>query len=303
MGSCHARALRSLEARYEIVGGYDPRPDARTPDGIARLTSDDEALLRAEVVIIATPVETHAHLAARALAAGKYVVVEKPICATATEAAALVAAPRGNSRLFVGHSERFNPVVRVLARLVGPDEIIRMDFCRVGRSRPGNGRALVNLGVHDLDLAAYLGGGEITLQGAVGSAGDGEGEDFAHVLFSAARGGVGHAYVDGSSSLRARSIVVDTPRWHYQGDLLGHRLVRSANASSGVTDVPLPLDEPLVAQASALADVLEGRGSRELATGADGARALHFAERAAAYFAPESAGRASGFQGSPGSSR
>ena len=303
MGSCHARVLRALETRYEIVGAYDPRPEAQTPDGMARLASDDEAMRRADVVVIATPVETHAQLAARALAEGKHVIVEKPICATAAEAHALVATPRGNGRLFVGHSERFNPVVRVLARLVGPDEISRMELRRVGRSRPGNGRALVNLGVHDLDLAAYLGGGEITLRGAVGSAGDQEGEDFADVLFSTARGAVGHAHVDGSSPFRARSIVVATARWVYQGDLLAHRLVRSARASSGTTDVPLPLEEPLLAQASALADALDGRGSRELATGADGARALQFAEGAAAFFAPESANRPSRFHGTPGLSR
>ena len=303
MGSCHARVLRALEARYEIVGGYDPRPEAQTPDGVARLASDEEAMVRADVVVIATPVETHARLAARALAQGKHVLVEKPICATAAEADALVGAARSNGRLFVGHSERFNPVVRALARLVGPNEILRIELRRVGRSRPGSGRALVNLGVHDLDLAAYLGGGEIALRGAVGSAGEHEGEDFADVLFSTARGAVGHAHVDGSSSFRARSLVLTTARWVYQGDLLDHRLVRSARASSGMIDVPLPLEEPLLAQACALADALDGRGSRELATGADGARALHFAERAAAYFAPEGATRPSRFQGTPGLSR
>ncbi len=300
MGGVHARVLRALESRYEITGGYDPRLDARTPEGVDRLGSEDEAVARADVVVIASPIETHARLATRALAAGRHVLVEKPICATAAEASALVAAARGAVRLFVGHSERFNPVVRVLARLVGAEDVLRIDLLRVGRSRPGGAGALVNLGVHDLDLAAYLGGGELALQGAVGSAGDVEGEDFAHVLFSTARGGAGHVYVDGRSPIRERRIVLATARWVYQGDLLGHRLVRSTRESSAKTDVPLPLEEPLLAQATALADALDGKGSRELATGADGVRALYLAERAVACFAADGAARPSRFRGTPG---
>ena len=32
----HARVLRDLETRFELVGAYDPRPDAPTPEGVAR---------------------------------------------------------------------------------------------------------------------------------------------------------------------------------------------------------------------------------------------------------------------------
>jgi len=298
MGTCHARVLASLDARYEIVGGYDPRRESPTPNGMVRLASEEEALAKAEVVVVASPVDTHARIAARALSAGKHVLVEKPISATAAEANALVAVARGGAKLFVGHSERFNPVIRVLARLVGTDAILRMDLRRVGRSRAGSGPALVNLGVHDLDLAAYLGGGEITLRGAVGSTS--EDEDFAHVLFSVAGGGSGHIHVDGCSPLRERLIVLATGRWIYRGDLLAHRLVRSARGSSTRADVPLPLEEPLLAQAHAFADVLDGRAPRDLATGADGARALMLAERAAATFAADGQGRPSRSQGTPG---
>jgi len=49
------------------------------------------------------------------------------------------------------------------------------------------------------------------------------------------------------------------------------------------TDVPLPLEEPLSAQAIALADAIETGAAREIATGADGARAVDLAERAAAF--------------------
>ena len=123
------------------------------------------------------------------------------------------AAARFGARLFVGHSERFNPVVRTLARLVRDETVLSIDLRRVGPSRPCVSGVLVNLGVHDFDLAAYLGGGELTLRGAVGLGGGfragattptGE-PDAAHVLFSTAGGATGHLYVDRAAPTRERA--------------------------------------------------------------------------------------------------
>jgi len=283
MGQRHARVLRSLADRFELVAAYDLRDDAPSPPGVDRLAREADAIASADVVVVATPIEAHAGTVARALAAGRHVFVEKPLCATAAEAHRLAAAARGGARLFVGHSERFNPVVRALARLVRGEDVLAMDLRRVGPSKPSGCGVLVNLGVHDLDLAAYLGGGDVTLQAAIGRRAAGRsGEDLAHVLFATAHGAVGHLYVDRTAPAKARSIDLVTERWAYRGDLLAHRLVRAPRAGGVGTDVPLPAEEPLAAQAAALADALNGAPSREIAAGADGARAVALAERAAA---------------------
>jgi predicted dehydrogenase len=203
----------------------------------------------------------------------------------AAEAEALaVAASRGAARLFVGHSERFNPVVRVLAKLVRDEPVIGIDFQRVGPTRPNDDGVLVNLGVHDLDLAAYLTGSQVAVHGAVGRAPpNGAGEDLAHVLITTASGALGHVYVDRTLHERRRAVVLATPRWVYEGDLLAHRLTRTSRETGVRTEVPLLLEEPLTAQAVALADALDGSPPRELATGVDGARAVALAERAASY--------------------
>jgi hypothetical protein len=108
-------------------------------------------------------------------------------------------------------------------------------------------------------------------------------EDLAHVLFLTAAGGVGHLYVDRNAPSKQREIEVVTPRWIYRGDLLTHRLVRVGRSGRSSADVPLLAEEPLRAQAIALADALDGGVVREIATGTDGARAVDLAERAAAY--------------------
>jgi predicted dehydrogenase len=285
MGRRHARVLCSLPERFEVVGTYDVRADAQSVGNVAPLGSDEEAIARGEVVVVATPMEAHPSIAARALAAGRHVLVEKPLCANAAEAYQLVACARKGARLFVGHSERFNPVVRALARLLRGQQLVAIDLRRVGPSRPNAGSALVTFGVHDFDLAAYLGGGGVVFQSALGTSHEEAGEDFAHVLFRTASGAVGHLFVDRCAPSRQRTLVLATPRWVYEGDLLEHRLVRTSRPLGARTEVPLPLEEPLHAQAVALADALDGSSVRELATGLDGARAVELAERALAQVA------------------
>jgi predicted dehydrogenase len=291
MGLRHVRVLRELEARFEVVATYDVK-DVAVPGDIPRVATDAEALDRAEAVVVATSIASHGLVVGRALAAGKHVLVEKPICGTAAEARAAMAASRGGARLFVGHSERFNPVVRALANLLraehggepGGGDVRALDFKRLGASKPCGYGVLVNAGVHDFDLAAYLAGG-VVLRGAVGAAAPGsDGEDHADVTFCTASGAVGRLAADRRAPARRRSIEVTTTRWIYEGDLLGHRLARRARGKGARarTALPVPADEPLVAQAMAFADALDGRPVRELATGIDGLRALELAERAAA---------------------
>jgi hypothetical protein len=59
------------------------------------------------------------------------------------------------------------------------------------------------------------------------------------------------------------------------------RLPRAASPTATPTEVPLPTEEPLAAQACSLAEALDGQHPHEIASGADGARALAIAERAA----------------------
>jgi len=296
MGLRHVRVLSclALADRFEVVGGYDVRRDPPAP-GVLRLGSEAEAIAACDLLVVASPIPAHAATVARALAAGRSVLVEKPLCATVSEVdLVLGAASAGRGRLFVGHSERFNPVVRALAKLVRAEPVVALDFQRVGPSRPSDCGVLVNLGVHDLDLAAYLGGGGVALRGAVGD------DDFADVLLETSGGAVGHLHVDRTAAHRRRSLTLTTPGWTYEGDLLAHRLVRTARDTGACTDVPLPLEEPLLAQARALADALDGAPVREIATGIDGAASVRLAEDAARMCASEGAAQpASERRGSP----
>ena len=167
MGSFHARALERGRA-FSLAGVVDPT-DPTWP-GIPWDADLAHALeqLRPDAAIIATPPATHADLARTCLQAGCHVLVEKPICPDALEARQLAESFRERGRiLFGGHSERFHPVfLRLQPEL---SHTPRWRSLRCIRQGPPpvtlpNGGAVLDLAIHDLDLALRL-AGTLTLAG------------------------------------------------------------------------------------------------------------------------------------------
>jgi myo-inositol 2-dehydrogenase/D-chiro-inositol 1-dehydrogenase len=115
------------------------------------------------------PPDLHAAVARAALAAGKPLLVEKPL-ADSAEAAAEIAALAAGTRvpLMVAHTLRFDPLVRALQdRIaeVGPVRLLALNqrfepTDRVWIDRPGPGGALLNTAVHGFDLMRFLTGAE-----------------------------------------------------------------------------------------------------------------------------------------------
>lgn len=76
------------------------------------------ALPDVDVIVLATPPAAHADAAVTALRAGKHVFCEKPMALTVEDAARVEAASRHSDGVFaVDHVLRYNPVLRLLARL------------------------------------------------------------------------------------------------------------------------------------------------------------------------------------------
>ncbi|HMO66700.1 MAG TPA: Gfo/Idh/MocA family oxidoreductase, partial [Verrucomicrobiota bacterium] len=110
LGKEHARLYAELPAAGEaaFAGVLDTNPEhaARAParHGVPVLPSLEAALAAAEAFSVVTPTVTHFDLASRLLAAGRHVLVEKPMCDTAADAAPLVELARaGGLVLQVGH--------------------------------------------------------------------------------------------------------------------------------------------------------------------------------------------------------
>ncbi|MBK6696446.1 MAG: Gfo/Idh/MocA family oxidoreductase [Myxococcales bacterium] len=269
MGRLHARVLSELPSQFSLVGFHDPDESVATPEWLRVGTA--EALLEAcDLALVASPPDEHASLVTVALARGRRVFVEKPLAPTPAVARRLahLAAP---GQLFVGHSERFNPVVRALRSLIAEDEVLGIEIERsVAVTSHSQGDVVLNLGVHDLDLVAHLTGRRPVVLGAEGDAN----ATRVHLSAGAAFGRLRLARAG-----RHRMLTVTTRDARYEGDLLAFRL-RKASVGGGAVDVPVPTDEPLVAQARALYEACQGAPAAPLATAEDGLRAVELAETA-----------------------
>lgn len=89
----------------------------------------DEVLRRSDVdaVAVATPARTHGDLVARVLAAGKHVLVEKPLALTLADCDRIIAAQEASGRtLIVGHTHAFDPNIRAMREIVTSGELGRL---------------------------------------------------------------------------------------------------------------------------------------------------------------------------------
>ena len=170
MARVHAAAYRRMGAG--LVGVFAPnakeRADFAERFGIEAFPSL-EALLRAvEVVDVATPTDTHEPLTLAALAAGRDVILEKPIAHELAAAKRILEAVRETGRrLFVAMVVRFFPPYRRAAELVREGSLGRLGVVRMKRAsfRPQvpwyldparSGGLEVDLLIHDLDYVQWL---------------------------------------------------------------------------------------------------------------------------------------------------
>ena len=124
--AAHLPALRSLQGEIAIRAvvsrsGHNANALA-TQCGADYASSDVEVVLadpEIDAVLIATRHHLHAEFARRALAAGKHVLVEKPLALNPSELAELAAQCRSNPNgpcFLTGHNRRFSPHVKHLAK-------------------------------------------------------------------------------------------------------------------------------------------------------------------------------------------
>ena len=177
-GSIAAMHMSAYQAHPDavLVGVYDIRPD-RTREvaaarGVRAYDSLDELLADPviEAVSICTWNDSHAEIAARAVRAGKDVLVEKPLSKTVAEAEELAAIVAESGRMVqVGFVRRFSSNARVLKAFVDAGELGELYYARATNIRrignPGGwfadsarsgGGPLIDIGVHVLDLCWYM---------------------------------------------------------------------------------------------------------------------------------------------------
>ena len=177
----HAKGLIDLKDRVEVAYAFSPSAkrresfSARFPfplcDDLDTILADKSV----DAVAILTPPNTHLDLVRRCAAAGKHILLEKPLEITTARAVALVTACRdAGVTLGIVLQHRFRPAGMKLRELldggdlgplVGCSTVIRLwrpqsyydEPGRGSKARDGGG-VLISQGIHTLDLMLSLAG-------------------------------------------------------------------------------------------------------------------------------------------------
>jgi len=138
-------------------------PSARLVPSFDDILADDQI----DAVVVATPVETHFDLCRTALAAGKHVMVEKPLATSSAECETLIelAAAQGRT-LMVGHVFVYNAAVNKVKEYIDAGEIGDVYYVYSQRLNLGQVRhdvnAMWNFAPHDLSIMCHWFGTEPT---------------------------------------------------------------------------------------------------------------------------------------------
>lgn len=171
MGRHHIRILGSMRD-VELVGVVDVDSERAAPHAESARTEVYPSLSELpdiDIAVVAVPTEHHLDTALALIERGVHLLIEKPLAPTPAEAERIVvAAQQAGVTLAVGHVERFNAAVNVLANLA--EDPVMLAFERLSPFTPRIQDSVVfDLMVHDLDLACWIAGAYPSRVEAVGT--------------------------------------------------------------------------------------------------------------------------------------
>jgi inositol 2-dehydrogenase len=188
MGGLYARTLATQVTGVRLYAVADP--DAEVRAGVAGAFQVPHALASAadlialpdlHAVVIATPTSTHHELVIAAAQAGKAIFCEKPLAISVADTqAALAAVEQAGVPLQVGFMRRFDAAYTRAKALIDAGHIGQpVTFKSIGRdpfcpnplfADPAkSGGLIIDMGIHDFDLARWLMGSEVERVSAEGT--------------------------------------------------------------------------------------------------------------------------------------
>jgi len=160
MGRHHARLYQEMP-QSQLVAVVDLNKDRAAEiagkHGATALSSIDDLPTDVRAVTVAVPTIHHRAIAEKLLRRGMAVLVEKPIADTVADAEAMMnCAKETGSILTVGHTERFNPVVRAIQRLDIRPKYIESQRISPFRFRSADIGVVSDMMIHDIDIILHL---------------------------------------------------------------------------------------------------------------------------------------------------
>lgn len=184
IGRMHADNI-AAHARADLAGVFDVHApfaeEVAGKHGVTNFTSAEEAIVSDSVdaVLIATPTSTHVDLLEACVNAGKPVLCEKPIDLSLDRVNALKGRISGTDvPIMLGFVRRFDPGHAAARQALADGEIGELHQVIITSRDPGmapdgyietSGGIFRDMTIHDLDLARFMLGEEVTEVQATGS--------------------------------------------------------------------------------------------------------------------------------------
>ncbi len=272
MGRFHAEKFSRLPG-VELAAVVDR-------DAARATVSDYRTVIgKIDAAVVAVPTDLHHEVARACLERGVHVLVEKPLAATLAEADDLVdLAAKKNLVLQVGHVQRYSSAFRALAARV--DRPLYIDAERLAgfKQRGAEVDVILDLMIHDLDLALSLARVEVSAVSACGFRVLTSDIDIASARVEFASGCVADLSSSRVSQAVVRKFRVFQPGLYASADLQGGKLryVRQSEGAIQETEETHAGGDALEAQAQAFLEAVQKRNPPAV-DGVEGRRVLKLA--------------------------
>ena len=166
-----------------------------------------------DLVVVATPVDSHFDIARAAIKAGKHVLVEKPMTANSAQAETLIDLARANGVLLaVDHTFLFTPAVEKIKSLLDDGTIGKVDYIDSVRINLGliqeEANVIWDLAPHDLSIVDHLIGQMPDRIVATGGCHNAGGQvDVAYINLAFSDGLVANFHVNWLSPVKVRRMI------------------------------------------------------------------------------------------------
>jgi predicted dehydrogenase len=290
LGRFHAQKYAALPG-VELVGVVDVDLAAAervaAEVGCPAFSDYRELLDMVDLASIVVPTHFHFSVAKDFLAAGRHVLVEKPITETVAEAEELIALARKQGVVLqVGHLERFNPAIVALNGELNKPMFIESHRLTPYRGRGTDVNVVLDLMIHDIDIILNMVKSELTSIHASGVPVLSGEVDIANARLEFASGCVANVTASRVSRDAMRKVRVFQPDAYFSIDYQKRRIAVCRKDGEGMVLPGLPgitMLEKGFAESDALMDEIEAfvaavkNGTPPVVGGEDGRRALEVA--------------------------
>jgi predicted dehydrogenase len=278
MGRYHAQKFARLPG-VEVAAVVDADLGRAQALGAPAFSDYRAVFGKAEAAVIAVPTDRHHGIARDCLQHGLHLLIEKPIATTLAEADELIAlASKRRLVLQCGHVERYNRTFRAMQARMDRAVFVEAERLAGFKRRGAEVDVVLDLMIHDLDLACALARAEPTDVSACGFRVLTRDIDIANARIEFANGCVANLSASRVSQVPVRKLRVFQADMYVSADLQGGRLryVRQTGGAIAETEETHEGGDALADQAAAFVAAVRGEQPVQI-DGREGRRALELA--------------------------